>query len=85
MLTGARRELRKKRSKTVPTISIIVHSSDARGARRGAMADSLVDLGLQDALRYIHVNLLPSVVLLVRDVSMLAVTAMTCVRGASPE
>lgn len=49
------------------------------------MADSLVDLGLQDALRYIHVNLLPSVVLLVRDVSMLAVTAMTCVRCASPE
>ena len=49
------------------------------------MADSLVDLGLQDALRYIHVNLLPSVVLLVRDVGMLAVTAMTCVRGASPE
>lgn len=43
------------------------------------MADSLVDLGIQDALRYVHVNILPSVVLLVRDISMIAVTSLTCV------
>ena len=33
------------------------------------MADSLVDLGLQDALRYVHVNILPSIVLVTRDVA----------------
>ena len=43
------------------------------------MADSLVDLGIQDALRYVHVNILPSVVLLVRDISMIVVTSLTCV------
>jgi hypothetical protein len=30
------------------------------------MADSLVDLGLEGALKYVHVNILPSVVLLAR-------------------
>lgn len=43
------------------------------------MADSLVDLGIQDALRYVHVNIIPSVVLLVRDISMITVTSLTCV------
>ena len=43
------------------------------------MADSLVDLGLQDALKYVHVNILPSIVLLVRDCSMVLVISATCV------
>mmetsp|Transcript_5197 Transcript_5197/g.13206 ORF Transcript_5197/g.13206 Transcript_5197/m.13206 type:complete len:165 (+) Transcript_5197:518-1012(+) len=44
------------------------------------MADSLLgDLGLQDALKYVHVNIFPSVVLLVRDCSMVLVTSATCI------
>ena len=43
------------------------------------MADSLVDLGLQDALRYVHVNILPSIVLVTRDVAHVVVVAVACV------
>ena len=47
------------------------------------MADSLVDLGLQDALRYVHVNILPSIVLVTRDVAHVVVVAVACVLFAS--
>ena len=43
------------------------------------MSDALVDLGIQDALRYVHVNILPSVVLVCRDVTHIAVVAVSCV------
>ena len=43
------------------------------------MGDALVDLGIQDALRYVHVNILPSVVLVCRDVTHIAVIAVSCV------
>ena len=43
------------------------------------MGDALVDLGIQDALRYVHVNILPSVVLVCRDVTHIAVVAVSCV------
>jgi hypothetical protein len=43
------------------------------------MSDALVDLGIQDALRYVHANLLPSVVLVVRDVAHTVVGAVSCI------
>ena len=43
------------------------------------MSDALVDLGIQDALRYVHVNILPSVVLVCRDVAHIAVITVSCV------
>ena len=43
------------------------------------MSDALVDLGIQDALRYVHVNILPSVVLVCRDVAHIAVISVSCV------
>jgi hypothetical protein len=48
------------------------------------MGDSLVDLGLQDALRYVQINIMPSVVLLARDVGFVAVTSLTCVSPPTP-
>tara|TARA_B100000768_G_C11006774_1_gene260276 strand:+ start:106 stop:252 length:147 start_codon:yes stop_codon:yes gene_type:complete len=45
------------------------------------MADSLVDLGIQDALRYVNLDIIPSVVTVVRDVMMILVTSLTCVSG----
>ena len=43
------------------------------------MSDALVDLGIQDALRYVHVNILPSVVLVCRDVAHIVVITVSCV------
>jgi len=48
------------------------------------MADSLVDLGIQDALRYVNLDIIPSVVTVVRDVMMILVTSLTCV-SATPQ
>jgi len=60
----------------VPPLSIPPFVATANAT----MADSLLgDLGLQDALKYVHVNIFPSVVLLVRDCSMVLVTSATCV------
>lgn len=50
--------------------------------RAVVMADSLVNLGLQDGLQYVHVNILPALVLVVRDVAHIAVIAVTCVSFA---
>ena len=49
------------------------------------MADSLVDLGIQDALRYVNVDIIPSIVTVARDVMMILVTSLTCVSGPPPE
>ena len=53
-------------------------------AQDHAMADSLVDLGIQDALRYVNLDIIPSVVTVVRDVMMILVTSLTCV-SATPQ
>ena len=50
-----------------------------------SMADSLVDLGIQDALRYVNVDIIPSIVTVARDVMMILVTSLTCVSGPPPE
>ena len=42
-------------------------------------ANAIVDFGIQDALRYVHVNLMPSVVLVVRDVAHIVVIAVSCI------
>ena len=46
------------------------------------MADSLVNLGLQDGIQYVHVNILPALVLVARDVAHIVVIAVTCVSFA---
>ena len=53
-------------------------------AQDHTMADSLVDLGIQDALRYVNLDIIPSVVTVVRDVMMILVTSLTCV-SATPQ
>ena len=49
------------------------------------MADSLVDLGIQDALRYVNVDIIPSIVTVARDVMMILVMGLTCVSGPPHE
>ena len=50
--------------------------------RAVVMADSLVNLGLQDGIQYVHVNILPALVLVARDVAHIVVIAVTCVSFA---